>query len=95
MSKRLYQPQLKNFDLNSPHFIWVIIFDGFVKSLQLALCHSDPVFNTGEESNHINAFQILHGVYPELKIQTLRFTQGDRGEGFRMTNKDFLQDHLI
>jgi hypothetical protein len=28
----------------------------------MALCHSDPVFNTGEESNHINVPQIPHFV---------------------------------
>jgi hypothetical protein len=40
----------------------------------MALCHSER----SEESNHINIFQILHGVYPEHKIETLRFTQGDK-----------------
>jgi len=33
--------------------------------------------------------EILHGVYPEPKSETLRFTQGDSGEGFRMTNSHF------
>jgi len=34
-------------------------------------------------------YEILHRVYPEPKIETLRFTQGDSGEGFRMTNLHF------
>src|SRR4030042_7121029 len=34
-------------------------------------------------------YEILHGVYPEPKFETLRFTQGDRGEGFRMTDIAF------
>jgi hypothetical protein len=34
------------------------ISNGFVKSLQTALCHSER----SEESNHINIFQILHYV---------------------------------
>ena len=34
-------------------------------------------------------YEILRGVYPEPKIETLRFTQGDSGEGFRMTNLHF------
>ena len=40
----------------------------------MALCHSEQ----SEESNHINVFQILHGVYPEPKIETIRFSQGDK-----------------
>jgi hypothetical protein len=35
-------------------------------------------------------YEILHGVYPEPKFETLRFTQGDRGEGFRMTSMGYL-----
>src|SRR4030042_4858787 len=34
-------------------------------------------------------YEILHGVYPEPKVEALRFTQGDRGEGFRMTDIAF------
>ena len=48
----------------------------------LGTCHSER----SEESHPINKLQILHGVYPEPKIETLRFTQGDSGEGFRMTD---------
>jgi hypothetical protein len=40
------------------------IFDGFVKSLPMTLCHSER----SEESNHIKIFQILHEVYPVPKI---------------------------
>ena len=40
----------------------------------MTICHSEQ----SEESRQINVFQILHGVYPEPKIQTLRFTQGDK-----------------
>jgi hypothetical protein len=38
------------------------------------VCHSEQ----SEESHQINKLQILHGVYPETKSKTLRFTQGDR-----------------
>ena len=47
--------------------------------------HSEPIRfaqdKLREETNHIDAFQILHGVYPEPKIETLRFTQGDGAKG--------------
>lgn len=46
-----------------------------------------------KESNNIKAFQILQGIYPVPEIETLRFTQGDMGEGFRMTKRDLLRNH--
>jgi hypothetical protein len=55
----------------------------------MIICHSEQ----SEESRQISIFQILHGVYPEPKVETLRFTQGDNGEGFRMTKRAFLRDH--
>jgi hypothetical protein len=48
-------------------------------------CHSEPFGfaqdKLREESHKIKKLQILHGVYPELKIETLRFTQGDTAKG--------------
>ncbi len=48
-------------------------------------CHSEAQAEESQ-SYKIRFHEILHGVYPEPKIETLRFTQVDRSEGFRMTN---------
>jgi hypothetical protein len=43
-----------------------------------AACHSEEQSDEACPERSEGTHEILHGVYPEAKRKTLRFTQGDR-----------------